>query len=557
MKKYLAALSTFVLIALTFPLHQNANSRGRYVSIERQGTGKPYVANRMIVKFRPEAEAAIDRGEMPELGAATRGARLESLNYRFERDGEYLVELDGSVSVEDAVSQARLNPSVEYAEPDYLLYSDAMPNDSRFNEQWALFNDTKAGADISAIRAWDLTTGSSEVVVAVVDTGVDLQHPDLAPNAWTNPAEIPGNGVDDDNNGFVDDVNGWDFVNDRPNTFESATADFHGTHVSGIIGAVGNNGFGTSGVAWNVKLMSLKFIGARTGSTSDAIKAIKYVTEQRRRGVNVRVINASWSGPGESESLFNAIKAAGDEGILFVAAASNGGDDNRGDDIDVDPQFPAAWSDRLDSVISVAAVDRNDEFPSFTNYGHSRVNVAAPGVGVLSTYPGGGYTFLNGTSMATPHVSGIAALLWSFNPSFTPSQVKERITRTAEPILKFASRIKSSGRANAFNALTNTVATSQTRPAIRAVTTSKKVVTIDGLGFIQGTSVVEVNGVALPAGTKYADDFQLANGSFTEISVKLGKATLRAIFPSAQQVSVTVLNTATGERSTPFLFTRN
>jgi len=465
------------------------------------------------------------------------------------------VDLDGSLSVEEAVKRAGSDPRVEYAEPNYLVSTQNIPNDARFAEQWALLNTGTLGADIDATRAWDITTGATDVVVAIVDTGVDLQHIDLSDNKWINPGEIPGNGIDDDHNGLVDDINGWDFLNGRPDTFQDFFGDYHGTHVSGIVGAVGNNEQGIAGVAWHVKLMSVKFIGPRSGSTSDAIKSINYVIDERQRGVNVRVINASWGGPGESNSLRKAIVAAGDAGILFVCAAGNGGDDNIGDDIDQQGDFPSAWSSDISSLISVTALDRSDKLPRFANYGLTKVSVGAPGVAVLSTTPMGTYGLLDGTSMSTPHVSGIAALLWAANPSLTPAQVKDRIIRTADPVVSLASISVSSGRANAYNALTNTVPAPPSKPGLRALTTSKKWFSVDGLGFINGTSIIEVSGVALE--TRYDTTFTLPNGSLSQVWSKPGKAAMKSIFPLGQQVIVTVFNPTTGQRSDPFPFTRN
>jgi subtilisin family serine protease len=372
-----------------------------------------------------------------------------------------------------------------------------------------------------------------------------------------NPFEIAGNGIDDDGNGYVDDVNGYDFANDRANVFENAATDWHGTHVAGTIGAVGNNSIGVSGVAWNVKLMSLKFLSARSGSSDNAIRAIKYVIDMKRRGVNVKIINASWSGPNGARTLRRAIRKAGLEGVLFVCAAGNGGDDNRGDDIDLDEetQYPAAWSAELDTVISVAALDSRDQLPSFSNYGHRRVTVAAPGVGVLSTYPGGGYTLSSGTSMATPHVSGIAALVWSHYPTISPAIVKKRLYETVEQVLPLASKAKSPGRVNAFNALMARVPLPHWTPKIRAVTTTGRRVIIDGLGLMRGSTVVEVNGVGLTF-PRFDERDMLADGTFTRMVVKVSRADMDALFPGGRAAQVVVFNPSSNERSTAFDYTR-
>ena len=517
-----------------------------------------YASNQILVKLKADVEFDSDTQEASEFVARVRGARVEPLQ-KSKRGGLYRVDLDGGLSVEEAVEQMAKDPRVEYAEPDYLLYPSAIPNDSLFAQQWSLMNTGafgvgKVGADISATRAWDLTTGSNNLVVAVIDTGCDLSHPDLAPNAWVNPREVLGNGVDDDGNGYVDDRSGWNFVANRPDTYDNATTDWHGTHVSGAIGAAGDNSMGVTGIAWRVKLMSLKFIGDGTGNTGNAVKAINYAMDQKRRGVNVRVINASWGGPNPSQSLKDAIRAAGNAGILFVCAAGNGSLDGSGDDLDSNPYYPAAWSAELSSIIAVAAVDYLDNYASFSNYGYSTVQVGAPGVNTYSTIPGGDYGYGAGTSMASPHVTGVAALLFSKDPSLSPSEARRRIVKSADPLATLAGRVESSGRVNAYNALTNTPQKAPTQPAIGSVHTNKKKVTVDGIGFAQGATVIEVNGVALPK-TKYDSSRALADGSSTEMSAKLGKSGIAQTFPRGVMVTVTVFNTATGERSAPFAYT--
>jgi subtilisin family serine protease len=369
-----------------------------------------------------------------------------------------------------------------------------------------------------------------------------------------NRGERAGNGIDDDNNGFVDDLNGWNFVSNRPTTYENPDFDWHGTHVSGILGAAGNNGLGVTGVAWQVKIMSLKFIGGKSGNTADAVKAINYVIDQKRRGTNVRVINASWAGPNESAALKSAIAAAGDAGILFVCAAGNGSGD-KGNNLDAVGAYPAAWSRDMSSIIAVAAIDSSDMLADFSNYGRATVQVAAPGYLVLSTIPGNDYGLGVGTSVATPHVSGIAALVFSRQPSLTPAQTRQRIVSTADPVPSLISMVASSGRANAYNAVTNTPQQAPRQPAIWSVSTNKKKVTVVGLGFVNDSSVIEVNGVALPK-LRYEGSTALADGSITGMSSKLGKSSMSATFPSGTTVSVTVYNPTTGERSAPFSYAK-
>jgi large repetitive protein len=551
MKQCLAAFACVVLLSIVLIPHTAVYS-------QRRDGRQIYAEDRIIVKLKAGAEPASDADLVAEDILRTRGARAEMLTTR-RSDGSQLIHLNRSVSVEDAVRRAKEDRRVEYAEPDYFVYAmDTVPNDPLFNQMWGLSiagcqfcSPTQQIPNIDATKAWDITTGSDDVVAVVLDTGVQLQHEDLSANAWVNPREIAGNEVDDDNNGFVDDVNGWNFYDGNNQTFNPTAELGHGTHVAGSIGAVGNNGIGVTGVAWNVKLMSLKFLGgtAGKGSTSNAVKGIRYAIDMRSRGVNVRVINASWGGGDESQALREAIADANTAGILFVCAAGNAGEN-----IDDSPDFPAAYSIDLPNAISVAALNQEGSLAYFSNFGHTSVSVAAPGVSIYSTYPGVGYRTLQGTSMATPYVSGIAVLLWSHEPFLTPEQVKQRIIDTSEPLPSLVSLLARSGQASAYAALVNKIPAPQAAQVL-AVHFTKKVVTIDGLGFINGSSIIEVNGEPLPT-VAYDDSFALANGTLTQLRAKLGKPTLRAIFPAGISVSVNVFNPATGERSNPFILTR-
>jgi subtilisin family serine protease len=463
------------------------------------------------------------------------------------------------MSVEEAISRAKSDPRVEYAEPDYFVYAnDTLPNDPFFNEMWGLsdlgcaFCDgSRPSASINAARAWDITTGSDDVVAAVIDTGIDLSHPDLAANAWKNPNEIDGNKVDDDGNGYVDDMNGWNFYGEDAQVYKGATEDLHGTHVAGTIGAEGNNGIGVTGVAWKVKLMSLKFLGGEKGrgSTSDALRAINYAIDMKKRGVNLRVINASWGGGGFSISLRNAIAEAGEAGILFVCAAGNDGEDT-----DQVPHYPSNYSTELSNVVSVAAMTSTSYLTTFSNYGHNSVSVAAPGQSIMSTLPEGGYGKLSGTSMASPYVAGLAVLLFANEPGLTPAEARRRIVSTSEPAAAVASRVVMSGRADAHSALTGRVAPPRA-PEIVNVTFSKKEFAIDGFGFANGSAVVEINGTPLE-GINYDGSYAIANGTLTRLGAAPGKKAMKKLFPSGRQVAVTVYNKATGERSLSFVTAR-
>jgi subtilisin family serine protease len=358
--------------------------------------------------------------------------------------------------VEQAVSMLQNDPDVEYAEPNYIYHASALvPDDTFYDLLWGLNNTGQSGGvanvDIDAPEAWAVTTGSSDVVVGIIDTGIDYLHPDLAANIWTNPGEIPDNGIDDDGNGFVDDVHGWNAENGTGDPFDDND---HGTHVAGTIGAVSNNGEGVTGINWNVRLMSLKFLDAKgSGYVSDAVDCINYAIEMKNRGVNIRVLNASWGGAGSSNSLQSAIKAAGDAGILFVAAAGNNGDgtQSHGADNDSSPNFPSSYN--LANIISVAAIDRRGQLPSFSNYGAGSVDLGAPGVSIASTIPSDEYALFSGTSMAAPHVSGVAALLVSAKPDISLAVLKSAILKGAVPLNSLKNKTLTGGMLNAFNAL--------------------------------------------------------------------------------------------------------
>ncbi|WP_170863959.1 S8 family serine peptidase, partial [Microcystis aeruginosa] len=294
-------------------------------------------------------------------------------------------------------------------------------------------------ADIDAPEAWDIQTGNPNLVIGVIDTGVDYNHQDLVGNIWTNPGEIANDGIDNDGNGYVDDIRGWDFAYNDNNPSD---VQGHGTHVSGTIAGKGNNGVGVTGVAWNAKIMPLKFLNDQgSGYTSDAILAINYATDK-----GVKLTNNSWGGGGFSQGLYNAINAAGQAGALFIAAAGNSGQN-----ADIYPMYPAAYD--LANIISVASTTRTDDLSWFSNYGLTSVDLGAPGSDIYSTTPGNSYGFKSGTSMASPHVAGAAALLWSQNPTWTAQQVKNTLMNTGDPLASLAGKTVSGKRLNVFNAL--------------------------------------------------------------------------------------------------------
>jgi subtilisin family serine protease len=346
---------------------------------------------------------------------------------------------------------------LKYIEPDQLLTTSATTtNDPYLSYEWHLNNTGQSGgtvdADMDVVEAWDLTRGSSAVVVGVIDSGVDYSHPDLAANMWRNPGEVPADGIDNDGNGYADDVYGWDFANN-----DNAPMDDngHGTHVAGTIAAAGNNGAGAAGVTWNSKVMALKFLGADgNGSLSGAVAAVNYATKMRSTyGVNVRALNHSYGSGGYSSSLYDAFRNSGTAGILSLVAAGNGGADQVGDNNDSVANYPSNFN--LGNVIAVAATDRYDRLGSFSNYGASTVHVAAPGVDIASTVPNGGYAWMSGTSMATPNVAGVAALAFAYSPNASYGDVRNAIFAGADAKASLAGKVATGGRVNAYNTLVN------------------------------------------------------------------------------------------------------
>lgn len=314
------------------------------------------------------------------------------------------------------------------------LYPDATPNDPYWSAMWGL--EQSSDKDIDASAGWDLQSTRSPVTVAVIDTGTQITHPDLAPNIWTNPGEVAANGVDDDGNGYVDDVNGWDFHGNNASVFDSASTDQHGTHVSGTIAAVRDNGAGIPGVADNVTIMPLKFISG-SGSNTNAIKAIQYAVSK-----GAKVINASFGYQGAMDTaLCDAITTAMDQGVLFVAAAGN-----NNLNLDSQPHYPAACPDSR--LISVVASDQNDLRASFSNYSATRTDIAAPGVSIYSTIPTSTYGGMQGTSMATPNVAGVAAVALGEAPGLTVSQLRTAVLNGAEQVSALAPYTENGRRLN-------------------------------------------------------------------------------------------------------------
>jgi subtilisin family serine protease len=416
-------------------------------------SGEPaqYVPGEVIVKFLDSASKATV--------AAAGGQMIKSF-----AGGEGRVQhvkLNKGETVEAALERYRHSPAVEYAEPNYIHQLAAIPNDTRFTSLWGLRNTGQtvngiggtADVDIDAPEAWDITTGSSNVIIGVIDTGIAYDHPDLAANIWKNPGETPNDGIDNDGNGLVDDVFGYDFRSGDNDPMDPLG---HGTHVAGTIGAVGNNNSGVTGVMHKVKLMALKAGDVDNNLPGDAIlSAIDYAIKK-----GARVINASFTREGScSQAEYDELRDANTAGVMVLAAAGNVGSNN-----DVNSVFPAGYSvatscgSALPNVISVAAINQTGAKASFSNFGASSVQIAAPGVNINSTNPGtpnatNGYEFLTGTSQATPHVTGAVGLLLSVNPNLTVAQIRNAILNTGDVSSQLNGLVSTGRRLNAFNAL--------------------------------------------------------------------------------------------------------
>ncbi|MEN3330548.1 MAG: hypothetical protein V7638_5355 [Acidobacteriota bacterium] len=390
--------------------------------------------------------------------------RLTAL--RHDRVEDRIENVEGLEAIDDldnadaatVVNEYQQLPEVEYAEPNFEIELDAaeasgplvpiLPQDPQFNDQWALANSGqrggKQGADISATIAWATTTGSEKVVVAVLDSGVDYTHEDLIQNMWMRPASMAP--YHDNELGTIDDENGFDAID---TTGDPMDQNGHGTHCAGIIGAEGENNIGIAGVNWKVKIMPLKFMNAGGfGTTKDAIEAINYVIDRKKAGVNVRIISASWGSTQRSRALEDAIRKAYENDILFVAAAGNSTVNN-----DRTPHFPSSYN--VPNVVSVAALDRHDELAKFSNWGVKSVAIAAPGVDILSTWLGDAYEEKSGTSMATPVVSGVAALILAEHPRISVDDLKKKLLASTDPIVALKGKTVTGGRINAAKALQN------------------------------------------------------------------------------------------------------
>jgi len=470
-----------------------AASAALAATIHPTGTSVP---GEVLVKIRTDASQNEVAG-IEHLADADQGERVATV-----KSGHIVRLHSRSKNVDALITALSKNPNIEYVEPNYLLHLVATPNDTSFGQLWGLRNTGQviggvagiAGADISAEGAWNVTTGSASIVVGVVDTGIDYNHPDLAANVWSNPGG-KGNAI------CAAGTHGFNAITKTCNPMDDH---YHGTHVSGTIGGVGNNSLGVAGVNWTTSIMGLKFLDwDGGGTTADAIAAIDFAVQAKIDGVNVRVLSNSWGGGGFSKALLDEINKANENDILFVASSGNDYSNN-----DTYPHYPSSYA--TPNMIAVAATDNRDALAYFSNIGPTTVHLGAPGLNVYSTMPGGSYGSLSGTSMAAPHVSGVAALVLAQHPAYTTAQVKAAILDNTDPISSLQGKVITNGRLNAARALGVPAGpdfTLSISPASRTVLqggSTTYTVTITPTNGFSGDVALSITG--LPAG---------ATGSFT------------------------------------------
>ncbi len=444
-----AVLSAAVLIALGLSATATAGGRPDLVANGLRA-GVPHQQGELLVKFKDGSSASDMTVVVRGLGAQ----KLDTVRGGGKGRGELaLFRLPAGVGVADAVAALSNDPAVDYAEPNWIYTHSTFSNDTQFTNGtlWGMYgasgtpaNQFGSGASLAS------SNNCSTVYVGIIDEGYMYTHEDLASNAGVNPGEIAGNGVDDDGNGFVDDVYGWDFDGNNNSVFDG-TGDDHGTHVAGTIGGVGNNGKGVSGVCHSVKLLNAKFLGSRGGTSANAIKSVDYFTDLKtRHGLNLVATNNSWGGGGFSQGLKDAIDRSGAANILFIAAAGNSGANN-----DATASYPSGYGSA--NIIAVAALVKDGTLASYSQYGATTVDICAPGSGIVSTVPvasgkgknatvASGYASYNGTSMATPHVTGAAALYKALNSTASAATIKSALMGKAVATASCNGKVVTNGR---------------------------------------------------------------------------------------------------------------
>lgn len=459
MRKLYSALSFSALLGMAASCTDVIENEMAVSDAVERVAQQEFVPGQLLIKYKSTTAGSRLSQDILDLIQANvveeiKTGAMEIANARKGGESGDLLLVQSNLGTLEAIERLRNMPEVEYAEPNWIYQHYATSNDTYFTsgQLWGMSANNNSNGSRAA-TAWAADKlGSSSVYIGIIDEGYMFNHVDLAANAGVNPGEVANNGVDDDGNGLIDDVYGWDFAGNN-NTVFDGTADDHGTHVAGTIGAVGGNGIGVAGVVWNVKMIGAKFLGSTGGTTANAIKSVDYFTDLKlRHGLNIVATNNSWGGGGFSQALKDAIDRANNAGILFVAAAGNSGTNN-----DATPSYPSGYTSA--NIIAVASITSTGGLSSFSQFGATTVDLGAPGSGIWSTVPvavgkgknatvGSGYASYNGTSMATPHVTGAVALYKSLNPSATAPQIKAAILGSTTPTASLAGKTVTGGRLN-------------------------------------------------------------------------------------------------------------
>lgn len=454
-------LFSIVLATLTISCENDINSAEESV----QNTTEPnFVPGELLIKFKDDNKANGKSSSQSRSNVLSLidGNVVETINTNAMKssntnksisEGE-LILVTSKLGTMEAIAALKNSPEIEYAEPNWIYQHFETSNDLYYTNGslWGMYGDGTTPANqfgSQAGEAWAAGhTGSNTVYIGIIDEGAQFSHEDLAANFWTNPFD-PIDGIDNDGNGYKDDTHGWDFDKNDNSTYDG-TVDDHGTHVAGTIGAVGGNNKGVAGVSWKVTLISAKFLGRRGGTTANSIKAIDYFTDLKtRHNLNIVATNNSWGGGGFSQGVQDAIERANAANILFCAAAGNGGSDGVGDDNDSVANYPSNYPNA--NIIAVASITNTGARSGFSNFGATKVDIGAPGSGIYSTIPnsaGNGYASYNGTSMATPHVTGAVALYASTHTGASAAAIKAAILSSVVPTASLSGKCVTGGRLN-------------------------------------------------------------------------------------------------------------
>jgi subtilisin family serine protease len=455
MRKTFVLFLTFALIGLA--LLPEAGKGQKEGSTDSRSDAA-WVPGEMLVQFKA-GTSGVDKARAL---ARINGEEMEMVVPESRSSGGrgplVLVKYQPDLPLDAIMSSLREDPNVESIERNQIYRTQEISNDPGFPQLYGMQGPSTSPANqfgSNAAAAWAAGfIGSANIYVGVIDEGIQFSHPDLADQIWTNPFD-PVDGIDNDGNGYVDDVRGYNFADNNNSIYGGGTSgnrDDHGTHVAGTIGATGGNGTGVVGMNWRVTIISGKFLGSNGGTTANAVRAIDYFTDLKlRHGLNIVATNNSWGGGGFSQALRDAIERANRAGILFVAAAGNGGGDGVGDNNDATPNYPSNYTNA--NVIAVAAITSTGAKSSFSNFGATTVDIGAPGSGIISTTAFNTYSNFSGTSMATPHVTGACALYASVNPGASAAQIKNAILSSAVPTASLAGRTVTGGRLDVLRAL--------------------------------------------------------------------------------------------------------